>query len=169
MAHSTILPTFIATNTTKTLGYVRMGTSKLTVWYSWLLPVFFRCIFLHRVSGDVERKYHLRYYKTAQCVHPTDARGQCVKVSYFSFTCASSSFPLSGNCFSVQESSSNSNISILKAKFVPQRQLKTQLACSSSFWLTLFFFGMFWIERTENKNIICNSIYSDSDYSLCHK
>uniref|UniRef100_A0A8R1I3H5 C3H1-type domain-containing protein n=1 Tax=Caenorhabditis japonica TaxID=281687 RepID=A0A8R1I3H5_CAEJA len=37
------------------------------------------CIFLHRVSGDVERKYHLRYYKTAQCVHPTDARGQCVK------------------------------------------------------------------------------------------
>ncbi|CAI5455675.1 unnamed protein product [Caenorhabditis angaria] len=37
------------------------------------------CIYLHRVSGDVERKYHLRYYKTAQCVHPTDARGQCVK------------------------------------------------------------------------------------------
>ncbi|EFO82246.1 hypothetical protein CRE_00485 [Caenorhabditis remanei] len=37
------------------------------------------CIFLHRVSGDVERKYHLRYYKTAQCVHPTDSRGQCVK------------------------------------------------------------------------------------------
>ncbi|CAI2356349.1 unnamed protein product [Caenorhabditis sp. 36 PRJEB53466] len=37
------------------------------------------CVYLHRVSGDVERKYHLRYYKTAQCVHPTDARGQCVK------------------------------------------------------------------------------------------
>ncbi|PAV86528.1 hypothetical protein WR25_24260 [Diploscapter pachys] len=37
------------------------------------------CIYLHRVSGDVERKYHLRYYKTAQCVHATDARGQCVK------------------------------------------------------------------------------------------
>ncbi|CAJ0571338.1 unnamed protein product, partial [Mesorhabditis spiculigera] len=37
------------------------------------------CPYLHRVSGDVERKYHLRYYKTAQCVHPTDARGQCVK------------------------------------------------------------------------------------------
>ncbi|PIO77769.1 hypothetical protein TELCIR_00110 [Teladorsagia circumcincta] len=38
------------------------------------------CVYLHRVSGDVERKYHLRYYKTAQCVHPTDSRGQCVKV-----------------------------------------------------------------------------------------
>ncbi|GMR60664.1 hypothetical protein PMAYCL1PPCAC_30859 [Pristionchus mayeri] len=37
------------------------------------------CPFLHRVSGDVERKYHLRYYKTAQCVHGTDARGQCMK------------------------------------------------------------------------------------------
>ncbi|WKY16613.1 hypothetical protein Q1695_001336 [Nippostrongylus brasiliensis] len=37
------------------------------------------CVYLHRVSGDVERKYHLRYYKTAQCVHPTDSRGQCVK------------------------------------------------------------------------------------------
>ncbi|KAJ1356212.1 hypothetical protein KIN20_013884 [Parelaphostrongylus tenuis] len=37
------------------------------------------CAYLHRVSGDVERKYHLRYYKTAQCVHPTDSRGQCVK------------------------------------------------------------------------------------------
>ncbi|CAJ0948923.1 unnamed protein product, partial [Mesorhabditis belari] len=38
-----------------------------------------QCPYLHRVSGDVERKYHLRYYKTAQCVHPTDQRGQCVK------------------------------------------------------------------------------------------
>ncbi|KAL6723014.1 hypothetical protein Aduo_018067 [Ancylostoma duodenale] len=37
------------------------------------------CVYLHRVSGDVERKYHLRYYKTAQCVHPTDSRGQCIK------------------------------------------------------------------------------------------
>jgi hypothetical protein len=34
---------------------------------------------LHRVAGDVERKYHLRYYKTALCVHSTDARGQCAK------------------------------------------------------------------------------------------
>ncbi|KAM3725604.1 RING finger protein unkempt [Dirofilaria immitis] len=37
------------------------------------------CSFLHRVAGDVERKYHLRYYKTAMCVHPTDARGICAK------------------------------------------------------------------------------------------
>ncbi|KAK6110823.1 hypothetical protein QQG55_41260 [Brugia pahangi] len=37
------------------------------------------CNFLHRVAGDVERKYHLRYYKTAMCVHPTDARGICAK------------------------------------------------------------------------------------------
>lgn len=37
------------------------------------------CGFLHRVAGDVERKYHLRYYKTALCVHPTDARGICAK------------------------------------------------------------------------------------------
>ncbi|EGT49408.1 hypothetical protein CAEBREN_08203 [Caenorhabditis brenneri] len=37
------------------------------------------CPFLHRVSGDVERKYHLRYFKTAQCTHTNDARGQCVK------------------------------------------------------------------------------------------
>uniref|UniRef100_A0A915C9Z0 C3H1-type domain-containing protein n=3 Tax=Parascaris univalens TaxID=6257 RepID=A0A915C9Z0_PARUN len=37
------------------------------------------CAFLHRVAGDVERKYHLRYYKTALCVHPTDARGICTK------------------------------------------------------------------------------------------
>ncbi|VDK45881.1 unnamed protein product [Anisakis simplex] len=37
------------------------------------------CAFLHRVAGDVERKYHLRYYKTALCVHSTDARGICTK------------------------------------------------------------------------------------------
>lgn len=37
------------------------------------------CEFLHRVAGDVERKYHPRYYKTALCVHPTDARGLCSK------------------------------------------------------------------------------------------
>lgn len=37
------------------------------------------CPFLHRVAGDVERKYHLRYYKTALCVHPTDAKGLCLK------------------------------------------------------------------------------------------
>uniref|UniRef100_A0A158R621 RING finger protein unkempt n=1 Tax=Syphacia muris TaxID=451379 RepID=A0A158R621_9BILA len=37
------------------------------------------CKFLHRVAGDVERRYHPRYYKTALCVHPTDPRGLCSK------------------------------------------------------------------------------------------
>jgi len=37
------------------------------------------CPFLHRVAGDVERRYHLRYYKTSPCVHETDARGYCTK------------------------------------------------------------------------------------------
>lgn len=27
----------------------------------------------------MERRYHLRYYKTATCVHETDTRGYCVK------------------------------------------------------------------------------------------
>jgi hypothetical protein len=38
-----------------------------------------RCPYLHRVAGDVERRYHLRYYKTATCVYETDSRGYCVK------------------------------------------------------------------------------------------
>ncbi|XP_074866852.1 putative E3 ubiquitin-protein ligase UNKL isoform X3 [Carettochelys insculpta] len=37
------------------------------------------CPYLHRTTGDTERKYHLRYYKTGTCVHETDARGHCVK------------------------------------------------------------------------------------------
>ncbi|XP_066917265.1 RING finger protein unkempt-like isoform X2 [Clytia hemisphaerica] len=37
------------------------------------------CPFLHRVAGDVERRYHLRYYKTSPCVYETDQRGYCVK------------------------------------------------------------------------------------------
>src|SRR5689334_22777289 len=37
------------------------------------------CPLLHRVAGDVERKYHIRYYKTALCVHASDMRGQCTK------------------------------------------------------------------------------------------
>lgn len=41
--------------------------------------LIFSCPYLHRVAGDVERRYHLRYYKTATCVHETDARGYCVK------------------------------------------------------------------------------------------
>ncbi|XP_062444747.1 putative E3 ubiquitin-protein ligase UNKL isoform X3 [Rhea pennata] len=37
------------------------------------------CLYLHRTTGDTERKYHLRYYKTGTCIHETDARGHCVK------------------------------------------------------------------------------------------
>ncbi|XP_062036560.1 LOW QUALITY PROTEIN: putative E3 ubiquitin-protein ligase UNKL [Lepus europaeus] len=37
------------------------------------------CPYLHRPTGDTERKYHLRYYKTGTCIHETDARGRCVK------------------------------------------------------------------------------------------
>uniref|UniRef100_A0A8C7SQ72 Unk like zinc finger n=1 Tax=Oncorhynchus mykiss TaxID=8022 RepID=A0A8C7SQ72_ONCMY len=39
----------------------------------------FSCPYLHRTTGDTERKYHLRYYKTGTCIHETDARGHCVK------------------------------------------------------------------------------------------
>ena len=38
-----------------------------------------RCPYLHRTTGDTERKYHLRYYKTGTCIHETDARGHCVR------------------------------------------------------------------------------------------
>lgn len=37
------------------------------------------CPYLHRTSGDTERRYHLRYYKTGICVYDTDTRGYCVK------------------------------------------------------------------------------------------
>ncbi|XP_071815243.1 putative E3 ubiquitin-protein ligase UNKL isoform X2 [Apostichopus japonicus] len=37
------------------------------------------CQYLHRNTGDTERRYHLRYYKTGTCVHETDSRGHCVK------------------------------------------------------------------------------------------
>ena len=37
------------------------------------------CPLLHRTAGDTERRYHLRYFKTAPCVHETDSRGHCVK------------------------------------------------------------------------------------------
>ncbi|XP_022093640.1 putative E3 ubiquitin-protein ligase UNKL isoform X2 [Acanthaster planci] len=37
------------------------------------------CPYLHRTTGDTERRYHLRYYKTGTCVHETDTRGHCVK------------------------------------------------------------------------------------------
>lgn len=44
-----------------------------------LAPVLCRCPYLHRTSGDTERRYHLRYYKTGTCIHETDARGHCAK------------------------------------------------------------------------------------------
>lgn len=44
-----------------------------------LIPLLPRCPYLHRTTGDTERKYHLRYYKTGTCIHETDARGHCVK------------------------------------------------------------------------------------------
>ncbi|XP_069510846.1 RING finger protein unkempt homolog isoform X2 [Ambystoma mexicanum] len=37
------------------------------------------CPFLHRTTGDTERRYHLRYYKTGICIHETDAKGNCTK------------------------------------------------------------------------------------------
>ncbi|XP_067935180.1 RING finger protein unkempt-like [Watersipora subatra] len=37
------------------------------------------CSLLHRNSGDTERRYHVRYYKTASCVHETDSKGVCTK------------------------------------------------------------------------------------------
>uniref|UniRef100_H3B228 Unk zinc finger n=1 Tax=Latimeria chalumnae TaxID=7897 RepID=H3B228_LATCH len=37
------------------------------------------CPFLHRTTGDTERRYHLRYYKTGTCIHETDAKGHCTK------------------------------------------------------------------------------------------
>ncbi|XP_002732448.1 RING finger protein unkempt-like [Saccoglossus kowalevskii] len=44
-----------------------------------LCPDIDECQYLHRPAGDVERRYHLRYYKTGICVHETDSRGHCVK------------------------------------------------------------------------------------------
>ncbi|XP_059979894.1 putative E3 ubiquitin-protein ligase UNKL isoform X5 [Lagenorhynchus albirostris] len=46
---------------------------------SGLCPDGDECPYLHRTTGDTERKYHLRYYKTGTCIHETDARGHCVK------------------------------------------------------------------------------------------
>ena len=37
------------------------------------------CRCLHRNNGDTERRYHLRYYKTATCVYDTDSKGHCTK------------------------------------------------------------------------------------------
>ena len=43
-------------------------------------PYVNRCSLLHRNSGDTERRYHIRYYKTASCVHETDAKGELLHV-----------------------------------------------------------------------------------------
>ena len=37
------------------------------------------CPFVHRNAGDTEKRYHLRYYKTATCIHETDSKGNCTK------------------------------------------------------------------------------------------
>lgn len=37
------------------------------------------CPYLHRNSGDTERHYHLRYYKTEKCIHPSTSAGRCSK------------------------------------------------------------------------------------------
>lgn len=37
------------------------------------------CNALHKPANDVERKYHLRYYKTSTCIYETDAKGHCVR------------------------------------------------------------------------------------------
>ena len=37
------------------------------------------CPYVHRNAGDTEKRYHLRYYKTATCIHETDAKGNCTK------------------------------------------------------------------------------------------
>ncbi|XP_028912677.1 RING finger protein unkempt homolog isoform X3 [Ornithorhynchus anatinus] len=44
-----------------------------------LCPEGDECPFLHRTTGDTERRYHLRYYKTGICIHETDSKGHCAK------------------------------------------------------------------------------------------
>lgn len=36
-------------------------------------------MFLHPVIGDVERKFHYRYFKTCACVYDVDLSGICIK------------------------------------------------------------------------------------------
>ncbi|XP_018425924.1 PREDICTED: putative E3 ubiquitin-protein ligase UNKL isoform X3 [Nanorana parkeri] len=59
MGHLTIAQMYIVQSMMKPQECVQMGMSKTT--------------------GDTERKYHLRYYKTGTCIHETDSRGHCVK------------------------------------------------------------------------------------------
>lgn len=44
-----------------------------------LCPGGDECAYVHRNAGDTEKRYHLRYYKTASCIHETDTKGQCSK------------------------------------------------------------------------------------------
>lgn len=37
------------------------------------------CPYLHHNNGDTERHYHLRYFKTEKCIHPTNSSGICSK------------------------------------------------------------------------------------------
>ena len=37
------------------------------------------CPYVHRNAGDTEKRYHLRYFKTATCIHETDSKGNCAK------------------------------------------------------------------------------------------
>jgi hypothetical protein len=37
------------------------------------------CPYLHRNVGDTERHYHLRYYKTEQCMFTSNSSGHCSK------------------------------------------------------------------------------------------
>lgn len=36
------------------------------------------CPYLHRNTGDTERRYHLRYFKTSICIHKTDSRNNII-------------------------------------------------------------------------------------------
>ena len=38
-----------------------------------------RCPYAHKNSGDTERRYHPRYYKTVICMYESDAKGLCTK------------------------------------------------------------------------------------------
>lgn len=42
-------------------------------------PAGDECPLVHRNAGDTEKRYHLRYFKTAVCIHETDTKGHCSK------------------------------------------------------------------------------------------
>ena len=47
--------------------------------FGFLDYVLFSCPFLHPVVGDVERRFHYRYFKTCACVYDVDSSGICIK------------------------------------------------------------------------------------------